>query len=241
MSGRKSSVFDSPDGKAQAMLVVGKTRQGKSHFCRYYITDRFAHAGWRFGLSFVGTRFTGAYDWLPPKTVVEGYDEAKLLAYMTNLKKKEEEFAKHNKRIADESKHRHVPPNFVFFDDLVGVLTSDSKAFQNFCTTARHTNTNIIVAVQYLPKGVSTTFREQVSHVVMFCSKNKRTLRSLHSEFGQLFPDEQAFVDWLWEITSSEPYTACLYLDAEQELGKNYLGVKAPAELPKGQLRFSWS
>ena len=224
---RNSEVFNSPDGKAQTWLVVGKSRKGKSHFIRWLIMDRFVHANWQFGLSMVGTKFTGAYKWLPDRTVFEGYDENRLVAYVTGLKKKIDAGEK-------------VPPNFVYLDDLVGALKSETDAFKQFCTTSRHTNTNVIVAVQYIAHGVSTTFREQVDYAVLFGSKNRRTCDSLFGEFGQLFPSRRDFTDYLHEQTK-RPYHAVLYIEREEELGKNYHPVVAPADLPSGVLKFRYS
>lgn len=220
-----SALFDAPDDKAQVWLFLGKSRLGKSHLIRWLILDRFKHANWKFGLTFVGTKFTGDYAWLPPKFVIAGYSEDKLKAYMTILQKRKE-------------RGEDLPPNFVYFDDLVGVLTSETPYFQSFCTTCRHTNTNVIVAVQYMPKGISTTFREQVCFAVMFGTKKRRTLKSLYSEFGQLFPTEDEFTKYLWEVTA-EPYTAVLYTEYTEELGDNYIPIRAPKNLPQGRLKFA--
>lgn len=195
---RNSAVFNS-DGKAQTWLVVGKSRNGKSHYIHWLILDRFVHAGWEFGLTMVGTKFTGAYKWLPEGTVFEGYDENRLVAYVTGLKKKIDAGEK-------------VPPNFVYLDDLVGALKSETDAFKQFCTTSRHTNTNVIVAVQYIAHGASTTFREQVDYAVLFASRNRRTCDSLFGEFGQQFQSRREFTAWMWNETA-KPYHAVLYIE----------------------------
>ena len=85
--------------------------------------------------------------------------------------------------------------SFILFDDLVGVLTQNTPFFQNFVTTARHLNISIVIAAQYIAKGISTTLREQVNFAIMFRSKNQRTLKYLYESFGQLFETYDQFKD----------------------------------------------
>ena len=88
---------------------------------------------------------------------------------------------------------KKLPPSFVF-DDLVGVLTSNSKFFKNFITTFRHLNINVIICVQDLVAGISTTVRAQINYCLMYNEKNNRTLDILYKNFGGLFPSREDFI-----------------------------------------------
>ena len=148
---RNTSIFDNPTGKSQLYLLVGKSERGKSHFAKFLLYDRFLHAGWKFGISFIATKYTDAYNFLPKNTIYEGYHDKVLKAWTDGLRN-------------ILKKKGKLPPSFVYFDDLVGVLTSNSKFFKNFITTFRHLNINVIICVQYLVAGISTTVRAQINY-----------------------------------------------------------------------------
>ena len=48
------------------------------------------HAGWKFGLAFLGSAYTHDYDYLPKKAIVQGYKEDVLEKWMEILAKKKE-------------------------------------------------------------------------------------------------------------------------------------------------------
>lgn len=228
MNQRESSIFDHPQKKAQLFVFVGKSLKGKSHFIKWLLYDRFTNANWQFGLTFCVTKFNGDYKFLPDNRVIEGYNEGVLQKYIQNLQKK----------IRNEGKES-VPPNFVLFDDLTGVLDNNTDWFVNLIATHRHTNTNLIFATQYLTgkKAISPIIREQTSFAIMFRSMTARTKTTLYENFGQLFPNQAAFEETLERITS-QPYHALLYMESQDKLEENYLDVIAPEVLPTFSLKF---
>jgi hypothetical protein len=213
-------LFDN-DGRALMCIFCGKSFRGKSHFLRYLITDRMLSKKLEFGLVFTGTKYNTDYDFFPDDKVFEGYNEEVLKKYVDNLK-------------AIKKKEGEVPPSFIIFDDLVGVLNNQTDFFMNFITTARHLNINIFVCVQYLTgkKAISTTMRAQTTHAVLFKPRMKNTIENLYRSFGGLFENEKEFKDHFMKITK-EPYCGMLYLEHEDNMDKNYICVKAPAEYPK--------
>jgi hypothetical protein len=133
-----NTIFKDPiSNLAQMYVLVGKSGRGKSHMIKYLVFNGVKHFDWNFGLCFVRTKFNHDYDYLPDKKVIEGYSQDILMQYIDNLK-----------GIKREGKE--IRPNFVIFDDLIGVLKSATPEFNNFISTFRHTNTNVMISVQYL-------------------------------------------------------------------------------------------
>src|SRR4051812_10236212 len=105
-------LFDN-DGYGALYVCVGKSLKGKSYLVRYLLTEKLLHGKLRYGLVFTRTPFTGDFDFLPKTRVIEGYKESILRKYINNLRTIKE-------------KEGNVPPNFLVFDDLVGVLNNQS-------------------------------------------------------------------------------------------------------------------
>ena len=84
---RNTQIFDNPTGKSQLFLLVGKSERGKSHFAKFLLYDRFLHAGWRFGISFIATKYTDAYNFLPKNTIYQGYHDKVLKSGVEGLQK----------------------------------------------------------------------------------------------------------------------------------------------------------
>jgi hypothetical protein len=213
---------------AGVFLLIGKSFRGKSHFAQYLIRAMCSHPDpakrWRWGILFAGTLYSGAYDWLPKAARYEGYSEPRLEAYLGRLK-------------TAFRKMKALPPSFIWFDDVQGVLQQETPAFQNFLCTARHLGVAIVICSQYLNRGISTTLRAQTTHVLMWKAKQQRTLEMLWKDFGQLFPSFEAFAAYLAAATK-EKFVAVLYVDRVDEVDSNYELVRAPAELPKTRLAF---
>lgn len=220
-----NSLFDN-GGRAMVCILVGKSFRGKSHLLRYLITDRMLSGKLKFGLVFTGTRYNSDYDFLPSDKIFEGYNEDVLKKYVDNLK-------------AIKKQKGEVPPNFIIFDDLVGMLNNQTDFFMNFITTARHLNTNIFICVQYLTgkKAISTTMRAQTTHAIMFKPRMKNTIENLYNSFGGMFESVQDFKKHFLE-TTKEQYCAMLYRESEDDMNKNYICIKAPADYPKINFKF---
>ena len=111
-------LFDAEEQKGQLMIMVGKSKKGKSYFLRYLLTDRLSSGKLKWGLVFTKTKFNGDYKFLPDKRVTQGYNENTLLKYVDNLKNIKED-------------NGTIEPNFIVFDDLVGVLANSTNDFIN--------------------------------------------------------------------------------------------------------------
>jgi hypothetical protein len=211
-------------------MFLGKSARGKSHFIRYLLQDRFANGGWKFGMVFCPTAFTGDYNWPPKKAVRLKYDEPVLMKYVNNLKK-----------IVDEKKQdgKKIDPNFIIFDDVIGVLRGQTEFFINFMGSFRHTRTSIIIASQYMTarNSISTVMRAQVNYAFLFKTRNKIELENYYNNFGQLFDSYNEFVQYFKDNTEQE-YVCILWLDTKDDLEENYLPVIAPAELDDIKIEF---
>ena len=218
-------IFDN-DGQAIIVVFVGKSYRGKSYFLKYLISDRLNRNKFKFGLVFTTTKFNGDYKFLPDNRVIEGYNEEILKKYFNNLK-----------RIKD--KDGEVPPNFIIFDDLVGVLANQTSFFNSFITTCRHLNISVFIAVQYLTgkNAISPTMRQQTTHAIMFHSKMKSTVENLYENYGQMFDSLKEFRQHYDEITKDQ-YVAMIYLEKEDDINKNYFGIRAPKNIPELKFEF---
>ena len=225
MSRLTDQLFDN-EGKPIFVVMVGKSMKGKSYLTRYLITDRFQSKKFEFGLVFTKTKFNDDYAFLPEKSVKQGYNEDVLKKYIANLTKIKE-------------KQKKVPPNFLIFDDLVGVLSNQTDFFVNFVSTVRHFNTSVFICVQYLTgkKAITPIMREQTTHAIMFNSRTRRTLENLYESYGGLFDTLDDFKAYFMNATK-EKYSAMLYLEANDERDENYITISAPENYPEAKIEF---
>ena len=194
-------------------------RKGKTNCARFIVQkhslDRFRGcAKFEFGIAFVRSKFAHDYDFLPDEYVYEGYDQEALARYLNGI---EDYIGQGNKPV----------PNYVIFDDLIGLLSKNDPFLINFFGLHRKFGTTILLCTQHLKTGASTTLREVCTHAIMFNSKTFNTITSLYENFGGLFSNLQQFKECLQE-TTKEPYTAMLYLQDEDDINKNYLKFKCP-------------
>jgi hypothetical protein len=221
-------LFDDGTKSSKLFVLVGKSFKGKSYMMRYILSDWLRTGKVKFGLVFCKTTFNNDFtSFLPKDKVIEGYDEEILKKYVDNLK-----------NIIKEK--GSVPPSFLVFDDLVGVLNNQSDWFNNFMSTFRHYNINIFIAAQYLTgkKAISTLTREQTNFAIMFNSRTRRTLENLYESYGGLFPSLEEFKTYFIDGTKQQPYVAMLYSEHIDELEDNYNFIKAPAEYQKIKFEF---
>ena len=201
------------------ILLLGSPKKGKTNACRYLLMknslENFRGAAkYEFGLVFSGSAWDGEYDFLPQDYVYDHYDEQVLRQYTEGLEKMRNE-------------GKRIPRNFVVLDDLVGLLNKNDPFLINWITKIRHYRTHCYLTAQHLKTGANTTLREVCTHAFMFNSKAFNTLQSLYENFGQMWENFQQFKD-VFLKTTSEPYTAMLYLQDQDDIRKNYLQFKAP-------------
>jgi hypothetical protein len=204
------------NGEPLFVVLVGKSMKGKSYMMRYLIQYKFRKGDYKFGLVFTKTNFNGDWNFIPQKAIKEGYNEEILMKYIDNLK-------------AIKEKEGSIEPNFIIFDDLIGVLNNQTEWFVNFCGTVRHFNTSVFIAVQYLTgrNAISPIMREQTTHAILFNSRTRNTLDNLYQSYGGLFPSFNEFKDYFLK-TTDEKYTAMLYKEDIDELENNYIPIKSP-------------
>lgn len=220
-----NDLFDN-DNEPVFIVAVGKSFKGKSYFLRYLINDRFQQGKLGFGLVFTKTNFNCDWSFMPKKAIKEGYDEDLLIRYIDNLK-------------AIKQKDGSIKPNFIIFDDLVGILNNQSGWFINFISTHRHFNTSIYIAVQYLTgrAAISPIMREQTTHALLFNSRTHRTLVNLYESYGGLFDTFNNFKLYYLNATK-EKYTAMLYRESIDNIDDNYISIKAPSNAEIEQIDF---
>jgi len=162
-----------------------------------------------FGIVFTGTKYDEEYDYLPDEAVIDGWNEDVFGEYVDYLKEQKEKFG--NK----------MPPNFMIFDDLIGLLYA-SKRFTNFIGTHRHTKTSVFITTQYLRKAIATELRENTKIAFMFNCRFALSLDGLYEAYGQLFRRRRDFFKLLDNVTE-EDFTCLAYLDKEKNNRKMLL------------------
>ena len=200
----------------RVVLCIGKPKKGKSNAIKYWVLkNTIKQPVFQIGIIFSRTGGMGReYDYVPDEYVHQGYDEGKLGAYINELEK----YVK---------KHGRPVPNFVVFDDLLGLLNKRDPFLMNFLAVHRHLGCTVFMAFQHLNYGTSTTMREICTHAVLFSSKSFNTMRSLFENFGTMFKDYRAFKKAFFHITGNK-WCGMLYIQEEDDILKNYMSFCAP-------------
>ena len=202
-------------GKSKCVVCIGACGKGKSVAIKYMLLKNLVDRKFfQFGLVFTNTKFSDEYNYLPDKYIVQGYDEDILRKYIEKLRKYKKQ-------------HKSLPPNFIIFEDLIGLLRKADPFLISFFGSHRHTNTHIIFSFQHLNTGASTLLREIATHALCWNSKQMNTMESIWLNFGQLFDNFEHFKRNFLDITK-EKYSAMLYLQENDELNDNYFVFKAP-------------
>lgn len=218
--------FEPKDPESGQLIVfVGKSERGKTHFLKWLILEQMQRKEKPLtaGLVFVKTKFKHSYDFVPENRIIKGYNEDVLRQFVQNLE-------------AMYSDQGYLDPTFIVFDDLVGILGSQTPWFNNFMGTYRHYNIHVFIAVQYLTgrNAISPIMREQTTFAILFNSKTFNTLKNLYENYGQLFPRMRDFQQYFYDNTEPSKvgkYVAIVYKEAEDEIEQNYIPMRAPAKL----------
>ena len=198
------------------ILSTGKCKSGKTNAIKYLILKNSIDKKiFNFGIVFTRTKFNSNYDYIDQKYVFQGYQVDVLKKYISNLENIMQKKGK-------------VPPNFIIFDDLLGLLSKQNGFLNNLFACHRHTNTSIFLCTQHLKSGASTTLREIVNYAICFNSKRRDTIESLYTEFGQLFDSYDEFRKHFLSVTK-EKYHAMLYNSDIEYVNDNCLTYLAPS------------
>lgn len=230
LSERVYTDFDWPH--SQLFVFLGRSGSGKSNFIKFLLYKMFAHPDpakrWKFGISFVRTKFNHDYDYLPDKYVYEG-------VLNTDKKKNEDSdmVVKIKKYISNleemKRKGKKIPQNFLLFDDMVGLLDGDNSYMNNLWSKFRHTNTNILISVQYCNarKGLNQLLKEQTNNVLAWKTNNQRTYQVVFECWGNGFRNVKEF-EQHWNKHTEKDFQAMLIRTYQKEQKKYYSSVMAP-------------
>jgi hypothetical protein len=220
--------FTLPTDYARIWTLTGLPHSGKSYMLRY-IMWQYASVHNKFFktvLCFSPTAFNGDYNWLPEKAVKEEYDEEYLMAYINSLKHK-------LKGLKANDPDAKLKPNAIIFDDCLGML-NNSSWFQNFCSTARHTNTHLFFLNQYIAssRNVSTVLRNNTNFALMWKSPMKNSIQALYASYGQMLDTESDFKKLLMD-NGGRQFSALMYRSGYDTIAESYLRVNAEEKVPK--------
>lgn len=211
-------------------LLVGRPRSGKSHMVKYLLQQFFTKIPHKcqFGIVFAAKATLCEYDYLPEKSLIEGYSEQFLMKYLDNL-------TEHKKKTG-----KPIPHNFIVFDDLVGLLESNTGAFVNFITTFRKTNTSVFIATQYLNRNISPTVRVCIFNAILFYAADKRSLTAMYDAFGMHGYDSfEAFKKVFFEKVNIKEHRALLFSFEENTHGSSFKSITAPPYLADKKISYS--
>lgn len=205
---------------------IGKSKRGKTYNTKYlvhYLTLK--HQIFKSVLVFQGTAsINNDYGFLPKKSVIKGWDEKVLMAYMDRMEKHYEELNKERDPLLDDIKPE---PTLVIFDDLLGKLEK-SKFFDNFLGVYRHYNISCIFNNQYLKsQATSNILREQTTLAFMYFTTSKNTISALYEYWGQEFDTQDEFRKHFQKI-SKPKHHSMMWSDKIEDVNHNFLSWKAP-------------
>lgn len=197
------------------LLFVGKSHSGKSFLVKHLLTELLSRKVFDFGICFCQTaELSNDYDFLPEDSIVEGYDEKKLIKYLASLKK----YAKEK---------GHLPKTFLIMDDILGDLRN-SKVCKKFMSSFRHYNITLFICTQFA-NYVSTLTREQINHAFIFRVKSEQGREAIYKAIGGNCETEDKFYEILDDATK-EKYRCLLYsadIDDENEF-RSYKAKQIP-------------
>ena len=189
-------------------LFVASPRKGKTNCIKHQImvNSYFSEddkTKFQFGIVITGSKFNNDYKYIPEDYVFEWDDHEEALEnYLNTLQQMKEDYGK-------------IPPNFVIYDDTVGLMSKFDGQLNNFFSVHRHYNCHVFIAVQHLNTGSSTLLREITTRCFMFSASGFNTIKSLFESFGQKFEKFPEFRSFFLEHTK-EDYTALVYDDEEE-------------------------
>ncbi len=210
-------------------VFIGKPRSGKT-FCMRGIVynSTLVDKHWKFGRCY---STSGQYneDWKDylPKHAIKPWDPDEFQNYIESLRLYRE-------------KHGNIPPNFIIFDDLLGMKDFLNNSFVlNFFSCHRHTGTTVLLSAQYTGKGTNTVLREITNYAFMWKSLTVRSREYLADNFGVLCSDKDKFLKLLDKATMSKDY-GCLFYNANKDSAKEaYSKFICDGKIPKFKLEFN--
>lgn len=236
-----TSLTEIPFHTPSIWLLLGKPGQGKSHLIKfllyYFSIDKHVprEKYFRFCAIFTGSAWTSDFVDIVDKSCIVSLKrsdgtfadgQVALQNYCNNLERMRE-------------KYGPLPPSCIICDDLVGLLDTNENQFAHFISTFRHLNVTIFLACQYLKKNIGPTVRECVNYFVLFGglttdNSNKALYETVGSSF---FRSYREFLDYFQDAVA-EDHTALLVDTRQRDFRKNFITIKAPAQLPKAKLHF---
>ena len=180
-------------------IFVGKCGHGKTNAIRWLLYKHSVDLKhFKMGIVFSRTAFVDSdYDFIPKEYKFTQYDSNILQTFMSHL----EEL---------KNKDDEIPPSFVLFDDMLGLLAKNDPVLTNFHAVHRHYQCSVLHAVQYLNTSINTTIKSIVNYAFIFKTHDFQSLDALWRSFGMHFKKFNDFRNFLFKHTE-EKYTALVY------------------------------
>lgn len=211
--------------KPQIYLLIGQQNSGKSHMLKqifYCLRNHF-----KFGVAYSGSTFNNELQaWIDPK-LLHDFAEEKLTKYVTSLQ-----------QWMTANPGRKHEPNYIIFDDLIGMVNFYSPWMANWLGIYRHTNTTVFFLSQYLAAAATPPFFRNSCNIVMaFRVKQKSTIKIFFETWGQDFDKYNTFKSLFLKITEQK-YCAMLYKsDDSTDVNDLFFKVMASEHIPKFMMK----
>jgi hypothetical protein len=178
----------------------------------------------KFGIVFSGTKFNGAYEWLPDKRVYGEFDMDVLQKYLQFL-------------VKIKNSGKPIPSNFIVLDDIISSINQKSKQWKSFIAAFRHYNVTLFVTTQHVNQ-CEPLLREQADYAYIFELHTKASIEASHKSYGNLLTTPKAWQAFLSAHTKVE-YTCIVWSKHSRPvITERYKRYRAPAKRKEVKFEF---
>jgi len=174
-------------------VFVAAPDSGKSHAVRYLLYRMFQKSLFKDGIIITGSKCNGDFEGLlDDSRIWDGWDQQRFEDYHADLKDR-------TASVRAKSNHE-LPPNFIVFDDLMGILSGARvpDCFNHFISTHRHTNTWVFILTQSIENGVPTRLKNMTNFAFVCQQEDKDMCHAVYKAFGnrKFYDQSKALVSW---------------------------------------------
>jgi len=174
-------------------VFVAAPDSGKSHAVRYLLYRLFQKGLFKDGIIITGSKCNGDFEGLlDDSRIWDGWDQQRFEDYHADLKDRTASVrAKSNRKLS---------PNFIVFDDLMGILSGARvpDCFNHFISTHRHTNTWVFFLTQSIENGVPTRLKNMTNFAFACQQEDKDMCHAVYKAFGnrKFYDQSKTLASW---------------------------------------------
>jgi hypothetical protein len=171
----------------QFLVFVGPSKQGKTKAFEAIMYE-YAKVGYfKFGLIISSSAIMNdEYMFWPRERIweMDEWDQDRFDKYINVMRV-------YKKNHVDEHGKKFIPPNFIIFDDMLGLIGdhNSNKKFYNWISRFRHTNTTVGMLIQKFT-GAMPLIRTQTDLAFMYRQEGKSDITGCYENYGQRLPQD---------------------------------------------------